>query len=276
MAVVRVDVGVRLRACWCAGSSRAELLRRRRARARTRTPTSAQHARTASEREQAELADAAPLRGLDVLAKSARAAVLDSARGDRGADAQRGRRPAGGRARGEAEARPAAARQARDRRHVARHPRRPRHPATAHARLPGRGPHGRAHRRRLHDADRRPSGRSAERPILSDEEIDANAQDLPRAGDGRSSTPTGPRCATTASGSSKLDYADVVRLGRTSPSRACSSATTSRSAIAARRADLGLGAAVSADAGLRLGRGRGRRRARRHRPALQPARRAAR
>ncbi len=61
-----------------------------------------------------------------------------------------------------------------------------------------------------------PSGRSAERPILSDEEIDANAQRLPRPGEGRScgTIPSCSRCATTASGSSKLSYADVVRLGR--------------------------------------------------------------
>ena len=60
-----------------------------------------------------------------------------------------------------------------------------------------------------------PSGRSAERPILSDEEIDANAKTyleqamvvLDRAG--------APRCGTTASGSAKLSYAEVVRLTRT-------------------------------------------------------------
>ena len=46
-----------------------------------------------------------------------------------------------------------------------------------------------------------PSGRSAERPILSDEEIDANAQTLLRAGVARSSTRSGPRCGSTASGS---------------------------------------------------------------------------
>ena len=61
--------------------------------------------------------------------------------------------PEGGLAR-EAAARPAAAREARHRRHVARHPRRPRDPAPADARVPGRGPPRRADRRRLHDADR--------------------------------------------------------------------------------------------------------------------------
>ena len=46
-----------------------------------------------------------------------------------------------------------------------------------------------------------PSGRSAERPILSDEEIDREREDLPRAGDGRPRSATARRCGTTASGS---------------------------------------------------------------------------
>ena len=46
-----------------------------------------------------------------------------------------------------------------------------------------------------------PSGRSTERPILSDEEIDRNARDVRRAGATRSSFPSRPRCAATASGS---------------------------------------------------------------------------
>ena len=60
------------------------------------------------------------------------------------------------RPRGEAEARPAAAREARHRRHLARHPHRPRDSAAADARVPGRRSHRRPDRRRLHDADRRP------------------------------------------------------------------------------------------------------------------------
>ena len=60
-----------------------------------------------------------------------------------------------------------------------------------------------------------PSGRSAERPILSDEEIDANAQHVRRPGAPDPRSRSAPRCATTASGSSKLTFADVVRLTRT-------------------------------------------------------------
>ena len=60
-----------------------------------------------------------------------------------------------------------------------------------------------------------PSGRSAERPILSDEEIDASAARPTSSRPSRSSTRSAPRCATTASGSSTLTFADVVRLTRT-------------------------------------------------------------
>ena len=75
-----------------------------------------------------------------------------------------------------------------------------------------------------------PSGRSAERPILADEEIDANAQRYLEQAMVGSSTPSGPRCASTASGSAKLSLrrGRAARRGR-SPSRGCSSATTSRS-----------------------------------------------
>ena len=118
-----------------------------------------------------------------------------------------------------------------------------------------------------------PSGRSAERPILSDEEIDRNAQHVPRAGDGDPRSATAPRCATTASGSSKLTYAEVVRLARTITVARMLERDDFAKRYAARRADLGLRAALPADAGVRLGRDRGRRRARRDRPALQPARR---
>ena len=60
-----------------------------------------------------------------------------------------------------------------------------------------------------------PSGRSAERPILyrrGDRPQRADATSSRRC---RSSIPSAPRCGTTASGSSKLSYADVVRLART-------------------------------------------------------------
>ena len=106
-----------------------------------------------------------------------------------------------GRARAQAGARPAAAREARHRRHLARHPRRPRHPAPAHARLPGRGPHGRADHRRLHDADRRPVGplgrapdplRRGDRPRTRRRYLEQAMRSC--------STPSARRCATTASG----------------------------------------------------------------------------
>ena len=47
-----------------------------------------------------------------------------------------------------------------------------------------------------------PSGRSSERPVLSDEEIDANADALLRAGEAPSSTTTrrDSRCVSTANG----------------------------------------------------------------------------
>ena len=73
---------------------------------------------------------------------------------------------------------------------------------------------------------------------------------------------------------SKLSYAEVVRLARTITVARILERDDFAKRYAARRADLGLRAALPADAGVRLGRGRVRRRARRHRPALQPARRA--
>ena len=60
-----------------------------------------------------------------------------------------------------------------------------------------------------------PSGRSAERPILTDEEIDANTQDLPRAGDDRPPDPDAQEVRCNGEWLSTLSYADVVRLART-------------------------------------------------------------
>ena len=74
-----------------------------------------------------------------------------------------------------------------------------------------------------------PSGRSSERPVLTDEEIDANAQTLRRAGDDRSSTPSAPRCGSTASGWRSSTTRRSSGSRARSPSRGCSSATTSRS-----------------------------------------------
>ena len=103
-------------------------------------------------------------------------------------DPQRRRRPARGRSRAQARARPAAAREARDRRHLARHPRRPRDPAAADARLPGRGSHRRADRRRLHDPDRRPVRplRRAPDPLRRGDRRERAHVHRPGAGDPRS------------------------------------------------------------------------------------------
>src|SRR3982750_830816 len=60
-----------------------------------------------------------------------------------------------------------------------------------------------------------PSGRSAQRPILSDEEI--------------ARTAIAPRCATTASGSRSSPTQTSCGSHARSPWRGCSSATTSRS-----------------------------------------------
>ena len=106
--------------------------------------------------------------------------------------------------------------------------------------------------------------------MLTDEEIDANAQRYLE----QASTiidPSGPRFGSTASGSRKLDFAEILRLTRTTTVARLLERDDFAKRFAAQDADLGLGAPVPADAGVRLGRGRGRRRARRHRPALQPA-----
>ena len=139
-----------------------------------------------------------------------------------------------GRARGEAASWAAAAGQARDRRHLARHPPRPRHPAAADARLPGRGPQGRAHRRRLHDADRRPV-----RPLERAPDPLRRGDRRERAGLSRAGEDDPARRSRAARGAVQRRVAVEARATRTSsgsaassPSPACSSATTSRSAIA--------------------------------------------
>ena len=117
-----------------------------------------------------------------------------------------------------------------------------------------------------------PSGRSAERPVLSDEEIERNAKTYL---DQAMVILDPDRTEVRYNGEwlSKLSYAEVVRLARTITVARMLERDDFAKRYAVGRADLGLGAALPADAGLRLGRDRGRRRARRHRPALQPARR---
>ena len=104
-------------------------------------------------------------------------------------------------ARGAARARPSAARQARPGPDRERHPPRPHRRAPEAARVPGRRPHGRADHRRLHGAGRRPSGRSATRPVLSGRgdrrATRARTWSRPARCCARTS---GSSCATTASG----------------------------------------------------------------------------
>ena len=107
-----------------------------------------------------------------------------------------------------------------------------------------------------------PSGRSAERPIIAPEVIDANAQRYFE----HASTIIDPGRTELRFNSewlAKLDFAEILRLDSDDDGRAAAGARRLRKAVCGEGADLGLGAALPADAGLRLGRGRGRRRARR-------------
>ncbi len=193
-----------------------------------------------------------------------------------GACAQRRPRAPRGRARAQARARTAAPGQARDRRHLPRDAHRSRDPAPAHARVPGRRPRRGAHRRRLHDQDRRPVG-----PVL-------RAAGALRRGDRRerrallrAGEADHRRRPGAARGALQRRMAARARLRRgAAPDPnghrgALARARRLRQALRGECADLGLRAPLPAHAGLRLGRGPGRRRAGRHRPALQPARRAA-
>ena len=110
-----------------------------------------------------------------------------------------------------------------------------------------------------------PSGRSVERPVLSDEEIDRNAKTLSRAGDGD------PRRGPDRGALQRRVAVEAdLRRGRTARPRdhrrADARTRRLREADGRAGADLGLRAALPAHAGLRLRRDRGRRRARRHRP----------
>ena len=60
-----------------------------------------------------------------------------------------------------------------------------------------------------------PSGRSAERPVLSDEEIDRNAKTLPRAGDDHPRPRAHRGALQRRVALEALTYAEVVRLART-------------------------------------------------------------
>ena len=118
-----------------------------------------------------------------------------------------------------------------------------------------------------------PSGRSTERPILSDEEIDANAETyLEQAL--QILVPEQTEVRRNSEWLAGLSFADVIRLTRMMTVAQMLERDDFAGRYARRPADLRVRAPVSAHAGVRLRRRRGRRRARRHRPALQPARRA--
>ncbi len=176
--------------------------------------------------------------------------------------------------RAQARARATASGQARDRRHLAGHP--PRAgvpPRSACAAFQDAGHTGVLivgdYTTRIGD----PSGRSAERPILAEDEIDRNARTYV---DQAMLVLDRERTEVRFNG----EWLAGARLRGGAPphahddGRAAPRARRLREAVRGARADLGLRAPLPADAGLRLGRRRGRRRDRRHRPALQPARRA--
>ena len=118
-----------------------------------------------------------------------------------------------------------------------------------------------------------PSGRSAERPILSEEEIERNADTYVEQAL-QILVPEQTEVRRNSEWLAKLSFADVIRLTRIMTVAQMLERDDFAGRYAARPADLGLGAPLPADAGLRLRRGRGRRRAGGHRPALQPPRRA--
>ena len=117
-----------------------------------------------------------------------------------------------------------------------------------------------------------PSGRSATRPALSGEEIDANARTFTE----QAYTVLDPDRSTIRFNSEWLDMSmeDLFRLRADPHRRPTARARRLRQAVRRPRSDLGARAALPADAGLRLGRDSGRRRARRYRPEVQPAARA--
>ncbi len=111
------------------------------------------------------------------------------------------------------------------------HPPRPYRRAAEAARVPGRRPHGRPDRRRLHRARRRPErpleppGRSSRR-----EEIDAQRAHVRGAG-GKVACSTDERLEVRHNAEwLDMPVEDLFRLVRTSRSPSCSSATTSPSA----------------------------------------------
>ncbi len=108
-----------------------------------------------------------------------------------------------------------------------------------------------------------PSGRSAERPILTDEEIDTNAK-LYVEQAMQILDPERTEVRYNGEWLSKLSYADVVRLARTMTVARILERDDFQQRFTAQEPISVSELLYPADAGLRLGRDRGRRRARRH------------
>ena len=116
-----------------------------------------------------------------------------------------------------------------------------------------------------------PSGRSSLRPMLSAEEIDANAATFQEQA--LKILDDDPERLEVRRNSEWLDMpmSDLLALVRTTTAAQLLERDDFAKRWPAKRADLDARAALPAAAGLRLGRGRRRRRARRHRPEVQPA-----
>ena len=156
-------------------------------------------------------------------------------------------------------------------------PDRSRHPPRARASCSNKlaqfqeaGPHGGADHRRLHGAGRRPQRPRQPRGPCSSAERDRRQRRRPsRSRRSRCSTATGPRSASTASGSTCRPRS--CSAGRQGDGRAAARARRLQQADGGGAADLGARAPLSDHPGLRLGGDRVRRRARGDRPEVQPA-----
>ncbi len=97
-----------------------------------------------------------------------------------------------------------------------------------------------------------PSGRSEKRPMIDPAEIDANAQ---RYFDQACKIIDRERTELRFNSEwlGKLDFAEILRLARTTTVARLLERDDFAKRFACERADLGLGALVSADAGVRLG-----------------------
>ncbi len=171
--------------------------------------------------------------------------------------------------------RPAAAGQARYRPDGARHPSRPRVVLAKLREFQDLG-----HRVVLIIGDYTarvgdPSGRSTTRPILTDAEIEANAQTYQEQAFAILD-PDPERLEVRRNGEwLDMSMVDLLRLARTTTVAQLLERDDFSKRMRRRAADLDARDALPAAAGLRLGDGRRRRRARRHRPDVQPAARPA-